>query len=156
VWRDGKPADDDDIVALCFALNVEDPGPLPVPEDHIRRTLSELRGHPWRGKASVLEIEGLVRGYAFLIAFWSNELGGEVCVIDEMYVAPDVRGQGHATSLLECIPEAWGRPIVAAALETSPANERANAFYRRLEFEGSNTAMTRRFAALGDRWSRDP
>jgi ribosomal protein S18 acetylase RimI-like enzyme len=145
VWRDGTDADDDAVVSLCLALNVEDPGPAPVSEDQVRRSLSELRSRPLRGKASVLEVGGLVQGYALLIAFWSNELGGDVCVIDEIYVAPDFRGRGYVTALFEALQDVWGRPIVAAALETSPGNVRADAFYRRLGFVGSNTAMVRRF-----------
>jgi ribosomal protein S18 acetylase RimI-like enzyme len=150
MWRDGGPADDDTVVALCLALNVEDPGPFPVTAEQVRRTLAEFRNRPWRGKVSVLEIGGLVHGYAFLNALWSNELGGEVCVIDELYVIKDFRGLGHATSLLEGIQHLWGRPVVAAALETSSSNQRADAFYRRLGFDGSNTAMVLRFAAPGN------
>jgi ribosomal protein S18 acetylase RimI-like enzyme len=148
IWRDAEPTDDDAVIALCLALNREDPGLVPVAEDQVRRTLTELRGNPWRGKASVLEIGGLAQGYALLIAFWSNELGGEVCVIDEIYVALDFRGLGYASTLLEDIPRAFGRTIVAAALEVSAANERAHAFYRRLGFAGSNTALARTYAAL--------
>lgn len=46
-WR---PATDDDasvIVAMSAALNVEDPGPTPVPQAHMVRTLSPrcAKGH---------------------------------------------------------------------------------------------------------------
>jgi ribosomal protein S18 acetylase RimI-like enzyme len=144
VWRDERPEDDDAVLSLCLALNREDPGPEPVGPDQIRRTLHELRNEPTRGKAVVLDVDGRVCGYALLISFWSNELGGEVCTIDELYVAPDARGQGRGRALVERVREMWARPIVATALETSPANDRALAFYRRLGFTGSNTALVRR------------
>jgi GNAT superfamily N-acetyltransferase len=147
MWRNGVRSDDELIVALCVALNQEDPGPLPVAEEQIRRTLNELRSNPIRGRALVLDVDGVVQGYALLISFWSNELGGEVCTVDELFVAPEVRGRGYATWLLDNLSELWGRPSVASALETSPTNERAAALYRNLGFEGSNTAMVRRHGA---------
>jgi GNAT superfamily N-acetyltransferase len=147
MWRNGVRSDDELIVALCVALNQEDPGPLPVAEEQIRRTLNELRSNPIRGRALVLDVDGVVQGYALLISFWSNELGGEVCTVDELFVAPEVRGRGYATWLLDNLSELWGRPSVASALETSPTNERAAALYRNLGFERSNTAMVRRHGA---------
>src|SRR5262245_59233023 len=101
MWRQASPMDDDAIVRMCVTLNDEDPGPDPVPPAHARRTLEVLREEPVRGGALVLEIDGGVFGYALLIAFWSNELGGEVCTIDELYIAPSKRGRGHATRLFE-------------------------------------------------------
>ena len=101
MWRPAEPRDDDDLIALSVALNAEDPGPAPVPAEHVRRTLATLRAAPSRGTALVLEVDGRPAGYAFLIGFLSNELGGDVCVIDELYVAPAHRGHGHATRLLE-------------------------------------------------------
>lgn len=103
MWRDAVPADDEAIVRMCAALNAEDPGPDPVPTENMRRTLPTLRESPARGRAVVLEVDRQVAGYALLISFWSNELGGEVCVIDELYVDHEHRGSRHATRLLESL-----------------------------------------------------
>lgn len=146
MWRPAEPRDDDDLIALSVALNTEDPGPAPVPADHIRRTLATLRAAPARGRALVLEVDGQAAGYAFLIGFWSNELGGDVCVIDELYVAPAHRGHGHATRLLDDLasgvaPYAVG--AVALALETTPDNAAARRLYERVGFRARNLAMRR-------------
>jgi hypothetical protein len=74
--------DDDSVVGMCLRLYREDPGPLPVPAENMHATLEALRGDPRRGRAVVLDIQGQVSGYAVLIAFWSNELGGDICVVD--------------------------------------------------------------------------
>jgi GNAT superfamily N-acetyltransferase len=147
MWREAISADDDAIVRMCVALNAEDPGPEPVPPANIRRTLRELRDTPTRGRAVVLEIDGVVCGYALLISFWSNELGGEVCVIDELYVEPKLRGQRHATHLLEALSargEPWVENAVALALETTPDNAPARRLYERVGFRGRNLSMRRR------------
>jgi ribosomal protein S18 acetylase RimI-like enzyme len=143
-WRDAIEADDAALIQLCGALNEEDPGPQPVPATHMVTTLRTFREEPVRGKAVVLEVDGAVVGYALLVSFWSNELGGEVCTVDELYVAPSYRSSGHGTVLFDELSRLWGRPYAAVGLETMPTNERARAFYRRIGFEGDNVAMVRR------------
>ena len=99
-WRAAEPADDDAIVELCMALFREDPSPHAPDRDRVRRTLATYRAQPVRGRALVLDgthgphVGVGVVGYALLSSFWSNELGGEVCVIDELYVGPTARGHG--------------------------------------------------------------
>lgn len=149
MWRAALERDDEAIVNLCLALNAEDPGSHPVPAEYMRRTLRELRQTPARGRAVVLELDEHVRGYALLISFWSNERGGEVCTIDELYVQPEQRGHGHATQLLQSLAaqsEPWLEHLVALTLEVTPANVRARRFYERLGFRASNTLMQLRFA----------
>lgn len=146
MWRDAVPNDDDAIVQMCLALNVEDPAPDPVAPENMYRTLMALREKPDRGRAVVLDLDAKACGYALLIAFWSNEQGGEVCVIDELYVAPEHRGSRHATRLLARLAaqgEPWTLNAVALALETTPDNERARRFYERVGFRGGNLAMRR-------------
>jgi GNAT superfamily N-acetyltransferase len=147
-WRLAGPQDDATIVELCAALHREDPGPLPVPRAYVQRTLRMLRDEPWRGRAVVLQADDIV-GYALLISFWSNELGGEVCTVDELYITEQARHQGFGTSLFECIVtgQLW-RPIpVALELETTPANGRARSLYERCGFTGKNLSMRRLVAA---------
>lgn len=144
MWRSAGEADDEAIVSLCRDLNSEDPGPLEVPPDHVRGTLSELRRSPWRGEARVLDVDGRVEGYALLVGFWSNEMGGEVRLVDEVYVSPPQRGRGHATALIGGLAQeaaAVSSPIVALGLEVRPGNPRARALYERLGFSGDTAAM---------------
>src|SRR5262245_33002759 len=132
MWRAATSADDDAIVASSLALFAEDPSPERVDAEQVRRTLLALRAEPLRGQAVVLELDGEVLGHALLISFWSNELGGDVCTIDELYVAPRARGAGHATALLEALSRGQLYPAaVALQLEVTPGNARAHALYRR-------------------------
>jgi ribosomal protein S18 acetylase RimI-like enzyme len=102
---------------------------------------------PHRGRALVCEVDGRPAGYALLISFWSNELGGEVCNIDELFVAPEYRGRGLATDLFTMLTaneqSLWPTKPAALALEVSPTNIRARALYERLGFHGNNLAMRR-------------
>src|SRR5215472_13147729 len=136
-WRRAMEQDDDAITRMVAALNSEDPGDEPVPPDNVRRTLDALRREPVRGVVAVLDDRGRARGYALLISFWSNELGGETCEIDELYVAPELRGHGLASRLVTSLKDGtgpWPRVPVALSLQVTPNNERARRLYRRLGF----------------------
>ncbi len=131
---------------MCLALYREDPGE-PVSADQIRRTLARLRAEPVRGKAVVAEVDRKVVGYALLVSFWSNEYGGEICTIDELYVVPPLRSRGIAAELLGAIganPSLWGSAPVALELEVSPSNARARSLYERLGFRARNHTLRRR------------
>lgn len=149
MWRNAKEIDDQKVAELCLALNREDPGPRPVPESHIRRTLAALRADPVRGKVLVLDYKGAVRGYAILISFWSNELGGEICTLDEFYVDAELRSRGLGRSLLENLIQGngqWEGKPVAFDLEVTPENSRARSFYEKLGFRAAkNVHMRLRF-----------
>ncbi|MGE0784315.1 MAG: N-acetyltransferase family protein [Sandaracinaceae bacterium] len=147
MWRSARPEDDSHVIALCAALYEEDPGSEPVPVSHHARTLETLRRDPLRGVALVLEEDGAVRGYAFLVAVWSNELGGEVVTIDELYVTPSHRRRGLSTALIRALGEPdgpWtGRPV-ALELEVTPDNARARALYERLGFRIKRNSVLRK------------
>lgn len=146
-WQIARAQDDAQIVVLCRALFEEDPAPQPVPEAYMRSTLQRLRAEPVRGVVAVLRLDGQVVGYALLIGFWLNELGGEVCQVDELYVMPGYRGRGHSTTLLQSLGSAgsvWPRPFVALQLEVSPTNLRARQLYARLGFFVAKNAFMRR------------
>jgi len=147
MWRPARTEDDPQIVRMCLELNREDPGDRPVPGGHIRATLAAFREEPVRGRAVVLEEEGHLVGYALLASFWSNELGGEVCNVDEIYVAPSARRRGHAAALLEAVaagPPLWPRTPVAVELEVSPTNAGARSLYAGLGFRPIRNQMLRR------------
>ncbi len=147
MWRIATALDDEDIVAMCMALNSEDPGPTPVRPEQVRRTLAKLREQPDRGRAVVCDMDYRAVGYALLISFWSNELGGEVCNIDELFVLSEYRGCGLATTLFQRLADPgeslWRVRPAALALEVTPQNERAIALYERLGFSGRTLAMRR-------------
>jgi ribosomal protein S18 acetylase RimI-like enzyme len=154
MWRTAEPEDDASLIAHCLRLYEEDPGPHPVAPAQVRRTLGVFREEPARGRAVVLDLAGHIAGYALLAAFWSNELGGELCYVDELYVEASARGQGHAQNLIRSLIAGtgpWaGRPV-AIDLEVRPENHRARALYERLGFAISkNNVMRRLVTAMPD------
>jgi len=145
MWRPATESEDDVLVEMCSGLYREDPGPLPGDPRYMRETLATLRRDPRRGRTVVLDVGGKVAGYALLVSFWSNFLRGEVCEVDELYVAPDFRGRGHGTALFEAIEsgDLWPTPVAAVALGITPDNTRALRFYERLGFTVAGVSMVK-------------
>ncbi len=144
MWRLATERDDDLLVEMFLGLSREDPGPFPVDARQMRATLSTLRREPWRGRAVVLDLGAQVVGYALLLAFWSNELGGEVCEVDELFVAPEFRGRGHGAALFEAIERGDVWPAAAIALGITPGNARARRLYERLGFAEVGVSMVKK------------
>jgi len=76
----------------------------------------------------------------------SNELGGNICEVDELFVAAEHRSQGHGKSLFEAIShgELWPTPIAGIVLGVTPDNVRARRLYERLGFRAAGISMVRR------------
>ena len=133
--RPVTPADHAHVLRMVRALYVEDPSPRAPGDDHVARTLAVL-ADPARGAALVVDDgQGEPFGYVFLTRLWSNELGGDIVFIDEIWVAPDRRGQGVGTAVIAHAMKAMQeRGAVAFELEVTPDNARARALYERLGF----------------------
>lgn len=145
-WRLAEERDDEALVDLCLGLYREDPGTLPWDAPRMRETLVALRREPWRGRAIVLDVGGQIVGYAILVAFWSNHLGGEVCEVDELFVGREFRGRGYGSALFEEIERSgdlWPAPPVAIALGITPSNTRARRLYERLGFLAAGVSMVK-------------
>src|SRR5207244_7037707 len=84
MWRIASVEDDEAVVSMSVALYIEDPGSIVVAPNQVRRTLTKLRQDSGRGRALLGALDSRAVGSGLLISFWSNELGGEICVIDEL------------------------------------------------------------------------
>jgi GNAT superfamily N-acetyltransferase len=144
MWRPARPDDREEIVAMCLALHREDPGVSPVEAEQVRETLALFDRHRGRGRAVVAEVGDRLAGYALLIPYWSNEQGGEICEVDELYVRAERRGEGLGSALFAAIDGGSFGAFAGVALGVAPANARARRLYERLGFRAVGTTMFRR------------
>ncbi len=72
-------------------------------------------------------------GYALVTSYWSNEEGGNVIVLDEIYINPADRAKGYAPFFLKWLEERFS-DAVAITLEVLQNNKRACAVYEKLGF----------------------
>jgi ribosomal protein S18 acetylase RimI-like enzyme len=96
----------------------------------------------------VFRMERAIVGYAIVIYHWSNEYGGDIAFVDELFVKPGWRGKGIGSSVLEHIAAAKTRVFKGVQLEVHPANEKAPAFYRSQGYSSlKNRSLFKKLAA---------
>jgi len=73
-------------------------------------------------------------GYALVTSYWSNEEGGEVIVLDEIFLSPACQGKGYATAFMKWLDEHF-TDAAAITLEVLKANRHARKFYEKIGFK---------------------
>jgi GNAT superfamily N-acetyltransferase len=103
--------------------------------------------NPIRGAVAVLEMKNEPCGYALLVSSWSNEFGGEICAIDQLFVEPEFRGRGFTAQFIQRLARGdcafWPRLIAMITVEAYRTNPRAKALYERLGFKVSTNHSLR-------------
>lgn len=136
-FRPLKNTDYPELRRMINALYNEDPVDRRITAKKISRSVKELSRNPCKGKVIIFELDSVIIGYSILIFYWSNEYGGNILNIDELYVKSEYRGRGVATQFLKHIPRTFEDRIVAVQLEVSPSNTNALDYYMKLGFKKS-------------------
>lgn len=106
-----------------------------IPENYIRGTFDEiLSGSPY-ADAYICEHNGEIAGYALLAFTYSNEAGGLVLWIEEVYILPQYQGNGLGKELLTFLETTYKGKVARIRLEVEDSNQRAVALYRKMGFE---------------------
>ena len=101
-----------------------------VDPDNFCRTFDAcISGNPYT-EGFLMEVEDRPAGYILVSHTWSNEVGGMVALLEELYFVPEFRGKGLGTEALE-----WFRKEYESArrlrLEVNRENECAIRLYQR-------------------------
>jgi ribosomal protein S18 acetylase RimI-like enzyme len=94
----------------------------------INKTIQHLISHPDHGSFRCIYLNDVLIGYTILIHYWSNEYGGIIMFIDELYIKPSFRNQGLGNQFLKVLELKFPN-INTFALEVSPSNKRAISLY---------------------------
>ena len=139
-YRQFKTSDKETVTELIQALAIEDPEGKPYTLEKIHRTFDELTNHQDKGTILVILDNEEIIGYSILINFWSNEYGGNILDIDELYIKPSHRGKGIGTKFIKYLIDNKFSNSVAVQLETMPSNDRALQLYERIGFKLSQSS----------------
>jgi len=112
---------------------------IPMSPAKIQTTLLQLQKHPETGTALLILKEKEIIGYSILINFWSNEYGGNILFIDELFIKEEHRNGGIGTVFFKLVEEKFIEAKILA-LELSPANTKAANLYKKLGFRKNKNA----------------
>jgi GNAT superfamily N-acetyltransferase len=116
------------LLSMMHALYAEDESTSPVDQSRFPINIAFLVSHPSIGRIVLFRQHGSLCGYALLIPYWSNEFGGTLLFIDEIFIVPDARNKGIGRSFFGYLERTRPFDALALALETGPGNEELAGF----------------------------
>jgi ribosomal protein S18 acetylase RimI-like enzyme len=123
----------EDMILNLYSNDGKEPNDY-MSREKIRPTLDRALTHPDSLRVDVFKEQEQIIGYALLYSFWSNEYGGMVLTLDELYVQPSYRSRGISSHYIQTL-EKQSSTSVLLALEVMPGNEKAQSLYSRLGFK---------------------
>ncbi|MBR2011524.1 MAG: GNAT family N-acetyltransferase [Clostridia bacterium] len=103
-----------------------------IPQKYMQNTVKAVLGGTPFADIYMFEQNGDTVGYGLLAHTYSQEAGGAVCWLEEIYVRPTARGAGVGAAFIEFIKGTV--PAARFRLEVEPDNTRVKALYRRHGF----------------------
>ena len=104
-----------------------------IPEENIYRTFNELMNSETYAQCYIFEKDEKRAGYALLAKTFSQEAGGEVLWIDEIFILPEFRCKGLGSEFFVFLKE--NSKAARLRLEFCPNNEKAIEIYKRQGFQ---------------------
>lgn len=104
----------------------------PVPLQNIENTFCEMmRSHDYM-ECFLFEEKETVMGYAQISRTFSQESGGIVIWVEELFIRPEYRGRGLGSAFFDFLETHY--PASRYRLEVEPENKRARAMYEKLGY----------------------
>ena len=106
-----------------------------VPEKHFFDTFEELMRSDKYAEGYLIEYENQPAGYALLAKTFSQEAGGMVLWIEELFILPQYRRRGLGHEFFGYLKNNLPRTVKRVRLEVEADNRGAVSLYRRMGFE---------------------
>lgn len=106
-----------------------------VGEEHFLSTFDELMRSDEYAICYLFELDGETVGYSLLAKTYSQEAGGLVLWIEEIYVSPEFRGHGIGKAFFDFILKNKPDNVKRLRLEVERENEGAVKLYRSFGFD---------------------
>ena len=134
-FRDFRPTDRADFLQMCRAFYTSDAVLHPIPDAYMERTFDvTVQGSPY-SRGLIFEKDGEIAGYGLLSISYSNEAGGLVVWLEEIYVLPAYQGQGVGSAFFAFVRDEYRDTALRLRLEVAQDNVRAIKLYERMRFK---------------------
>jgi len=130
-----RKEDKNDYIEMAKSFYMSDAVDHNIPEKHIEDTFDELMRSDEYAMAYIMEYEGKTAGYALLAKTFSQEAGGMVLWVEELYVKPEYRCRGLGHEFFSYLENNLCSGVKRIRLETEESNKRAISFYKSMGFE---------------------
>lgn len=106
-----------------------------IPIEHHEKTFYELmKSNPYIF-AYMVEYDNKSVGYALFMQTYSNEAGGMVLWLDELFILEEYRGRGLGKEVFNFINQELSKDYARIRLELTPSNNGARKLYQSMGFE---------------------
>lgn len=107
--------------------------------DYLMSNHENLWGYIFEDKDDLAPV-----GYALITSYWCNEDGGNVILLDELYVSADQRKKGYGKMFMDWVENEFRDKAVAITLEVVTSNIIAKQLYNKSGFcEDGFSIMTK-------------
>lgn len=106
-----------------------------IPDENFERTFALIMTDNPYAAGYMIESDGNAAGYALVSLMYSNESGGLVLWIEEVYLLAAYRGSGLGKELFRFLETEYDGKAVRFRLEAEAANEHAIGLYGYLGYE---------------------
>lgn len=132
--RDIHQADRENLIRMMREFYASPAVLHTVPETHFERTADAvLSGSPYAA-AFIAERDGVPAGYGLVALTHSNEAGGLVVWLEELYIRDAARGLGLGSALVAYIEKRYQGRAARFRLEVEADNQAAARLYERLGY----------------------
>ena len=107
----------------------------PIPHEYFVRTVEEAIRSDAYAEIFLFECGGETAGYGLIAKTFSQEGGGYVWWIEEVYIREKFRSRGLGRELFRYLEEQKGKEVTRLRLEVEKENTRAVSLYERLGYE---------------------
>lgn len=127
--REIKSDDKIDFIKMCMDFYNTDGVDHSIPVSNMEKTFNFLMEGLDFAKAYVCEKNNKTVGYILLALTYSNEAGGMVVWLDEIYVKPEFRSQGIGSELIDFVIDKYKDNAARFRLEITESNMGAKKLY---------------------------
>lgn len=106
-----------------------------IPTAHHTATFDQLMKDSTYAECFMIEYGGKVVGYALLAKTFSQEAGGLVVWIEELFILPEYRNKGLGKEFFSFMKETYEPHVARLRLEVEPENTNAIRLYKEMGFD---------------------
>lgn len=130
MFRELKEDDKEAFISMVKEFYISDAVLHTIPESNIINTFQEALSKSPYMKAYIVEHKKDMAGYGLISLTYSNEVGGLVVWLEELYIKDGYRGLGLGGEFLDFIKSKYSKRAKRFRLEISEANIGISELYR--------------------------